>query len=41
MYSKLVPREKGRKSKGVKRPQAVRQAKVRRQALLRQLSAKG
>lgn len=40
MYSKLGPREKGRKQKGRKRPQAVRQAKARTQALKRQLAAK-
>ena len=38
MYSKLGPREKGRKAKGRKRPQAVRQARARLQALKRQLA---
>ena len=40
MYSKLGPRETGRKSKGAKKPQAIRQAKARLQALKRQLAAK-
>lgn len=39
-YSKLGPREKGRKSKGKRKPQAVRAARQRRKALLRAIEAK-
>lgn len=39
MISKLGPREKGRKTKGKHKPQAVRQAKQRRSALLKKLSS--
>ena len=38
-YSKLGPREKGRKTKGKRKPQALRQAKARLKALKRQLAA--
>ncbi len=38
-YSKLGPREKGRKTKGKRKPQAVRQAKARAQALKKKLAA--
>lgn len=37
MYSKLGPREKGRKQKGRHKPQAVRQAKARLKALIKKL----
>ena len=37
MQCKLGPREKGRKNKGRKNPQALRQARARRKALLRKL----
>lgn len=37
--SKLGPREKGRKAKGRKRPQAARQARKRRDALINRLTA--
>lgn len=39
MYSKLGPREKGRKTKGTRKPQAVRQAKARLKALKIKLNA--
>lgn len=38
-YSKLGPREKGRKTKGKRKPQALRQAKARLQELKRKLAA--
>lgn len=38
-YSKLGPREKGRKNKGKTKPQAMRQARARLQALKRKLAA--
>jgi hypothetical protein len=38
-YSKLGPREKGRKTKGKRKPQAVRQAKARLQVLKKKLAA--
>ena len=38
MISKLGPREKGRKRKGKAKPQQIRQARERRQALKRQLA---
>lgn len=37
--SKLGPREKGRKAKGRKKPQAARQARKRRDALVSRLTA--
>ena len=37
MYSKLGPREHGRKTKGKHKPQAVRQAKARLKALKKKL----
>ena len=37
-YRKLGPREMGRKQKGKAKPQAIRQAKARRQALKRKLT---
>lgn len=37
MYSKLGPREKGRKSKGRPKPVALKQAKARAKALKKKL----
>jgi hypothetical protein len=38
---KVGPRQKGRKDKGKKRPQAVRQAKKRRSAFVKSLPRSG
>lgn len=40
-YCKLGPREKGRKAKGKRKPQAVRNARKRRSALLQALQVQG
>ena len=39
-YSKLGPREKGRKNKGRRKPVATKQAKARCKALLKKLAVR-